>query len=605
MELRHIELSNLSVSPANMRGQKKAPDLTNILPSVRARGILVLLIVRPNCHEGHYEIVAGKRRYHAALAIAEESGGIEPLPCAVMEAGDDAAALEASLIENIARLDADEVTRWESFTRLVQEGRTAEEIALTFGLTELQVKRTLALGNLLPRIRTLYRRGQIDVATVRHLTLASKAQQRNWLALLDGESSYCPTGSQLKAWLFGGVSIPTGAALFDLASYQGEIVSDLFGDDRYFASASAFWTAQTAAIEERAEGYREAGWAEVVILPTGEPFQSWEYERTPRRKGGKVFVSVSHRGDVAFHEGYLSSKEARRLAKGESLDKPVRPEISAPLQNYIDLHRHAAVRAELAERPAIALRLMVAHAIVGSTLFRVTPEPQRAHSDAVAESVETCPSETAFDVTLRAALDLIGFDSETPTLIGGYGGGHGVAGLFMQLLGLSDEAVLQILAVVMAEALEAGSTLIETLGMQLGTAMAKVWQPDDALLDLIKDREVLDRILVEVAGDAAAQSNAAATGKVKRRIIRDCLKGENGRAKVEGWVPRWMAFPRPPTPSAAASAPSAEPTKWQLSLRPPRPPKPRPRPTPTWRKLPDRRAPAAGTAAGFFSETFR
>ncbi len=35
MELKHIELGNLSVSTANMRGVKKAPDLTNILPSVR------------------------------------------------------------------------------------------------------------------------------------------------------------------------------------------------------------------------------------------------------------------------------------------------------------------------------------------------------------------------------------------------------------------------------------------------------------------------------------------------------------------------------------------------------------------------------------------
>lgn len=63
------------------------------------------------------------------------------------------------------------------------------------------MKRILALGNLLPRIRTLYRGAQIDVATVRHLTLASKNQQKAWLALLDDEQTYCPTGHQLKAWL--------------------------------------------------------------------------------------------------------------------------------------------------------------------------------------------------------------------------------------------------------------------------------------------------------------------------------------------------------------------------------------------------------------------
>src|SRR3546814_13428206 len=103
MELKHIDIAQLSVSSANMRGVTKKPDLTNILPSVRARGILVPLIVRPSEAEGAYEIVAGKRRYHAALTVAEEQNGIDPLPCAVMEAGDDAAALEAALIESSAR----------------------------------------------------------------------------------------------------------------------------------------------------------------------------------------------------------------------------------------------------------------------------------------------------------------------------------------------------------------------------------------------------------------------------------------------------------------------------------------------------------------------
>lgn len=544
MELKHIDIARLSVSPANMRVRGKAPDLSNILPSVRARGVIVPLIVRANGTPDTYEIVAGKRRYHAALAVAEETGEAEPLPCAVMTAGDDAAALEASLIENVARLDPDEVTRWESFTRLVREGRTPEDIALTFGLTDLQVKRTLALGNLLPRVRTLYRRGKIDAATVRHLTLASKARQRDWLALLDDEDAYCPTGHQLKAWLFGGASIPVSTALFDVGTYPGEIVSDLFGEERYFASTADFWTAQSEAIAARAEAYREAGWSEVIMLPTGEPFQTWEYERMPKRKGGKVFISVGQRGEVTVHEGYLTSKEARRIARGEEPSaEPVRPEVSAPLQNYIDLHRHAAVRAEIAVQPSVALRLVVVHAIVGSSLFRVSPEPQRAHNDAVAESVETCASETAFDAKLREVLALLGFDEDTLTVIGGYGGEHGLSGLFSQLLDLTDEAVLGILAIVMAEALESGSALIETLGAHLGTDMARVWEADDALLDLIRDREVLGAVLTEVAGEQIATANEAATGKVKRGIIRDCLKGENGREKVEGWVSKWMAFP--------------------------------------------------------------
>src|SRR3546814_3266009 len=117
-----------------MRYGSKAPDVSDILPSIRARGVLVPLLVRPgpvpSDVEGGstetFEIVAGSRRFHAAQIAVQESGEADPLPCAIMEDGDDASALAASLIENIARLDPDEVSQWETFSRLVhKEGWTA------------------------------------------------------------------------------------------------------------------------------------------------------------------------------------------------------------------------------------------------------------------------------------------------------------------------------------------------------------------------------------------------------------------------------------------------------------------------------------------------
>ncbi|MDQ0250863.1 ParB family chromosome partitioning protein [Sphingomonas kyeonggiensis] len=542
MELRHIDIANLCVSATNMRARGSKPDIANILPSIRARGVLVPLIVRPTQDEGRFEVVAGKRRYHAALEVAAESGEGEALPCAVIAAGDDAAALEASLIENVARLDPDDVTRWESFTRLVKEGRTPEDIALTFGLTELQVKRTLALGNLLPRVRGLYRKGDIDAATVRHLTLASKARQRDWLGLRDDPHAYCPNGHQLKAWLFGGASIPVSAALFDMADYPGEVISDLFGDERWFGDTASFWAAQTPAIEAKAESYREAGWREVIVLPTGEAFQSWEHERCPKRKGGKVFFAVGTRGDVTVHEGYVSRKEASKLEMADVAEKPVRPETNSAIRNYVDLHRHAAVRADLVGHPSLALRMLVAHAIVGSPLWNVRVEDRHAVTPEIGESVRACASEEPFAEKRRAVLALLGFDANSATVTGGYDGEHGLAGLFLRLLELPEPALLDVSAVVMGETLQAGSALIEVLGPLLSTDMAKVWQADDTLLDMVRDREVLGAVLRDVAGETVAKANEAATGKVKRRIIRDCLTG-NGRAKVEGWVPKWMAFP--------------------------------------------------------------
>src|SRR3546814_14834899 len=97
-------------------------------------------------------------------------------------------------------------------------------------------------------------------------------------------------------------------------------------------------------------------------MECGEYFSAWELERCPKNKSGKVFVSVSHRGEVAFHEGYITMKEARQRAKGKAgadAAKPVRPEVSAALSDYIDLHRHAAVRASLLSDTGTALRMMV------------------------------------------------------------------------------------------------------------------------------------------------------------------------------------------------------------------------------------------------------
>jgi ParB family chromosome partitioning protein len=546
MKLDHIALDRLSISPANMRGGKKPPDITGILPSVRARGIFMPLLVRPNGSDTTFEIVAGSRRFLAAQVVAGETGCAEPLPCAIMEAGDDAAALEASLIENLARLAPDEVTQWESFTRLVKEGRSVDDISMTFGMPELTVKRILALGNLLPRIRQLYRAEEIDATSVRHLTMATKAQQKTWLALYDDPNASIPKGHQLKAWLFGGASISTSVALFDLETYQGRIVKDLFEKDGYFGDVHEFEDAQRAAIETRKAAYIADGWSDVVVLPDGQYFHRYEFAATPKRKGGRVYVSIAHNGEVAFHEGYLTEREAKRIAKGDTPDtatKTTRPEITAAMNQYIDLHRHAAVRSALAADTGTALRVMVAHAICGSPLWGVRVQDQRSRNEAITESIETSVAEARFDERRRAVLAVLGFDPDEPSVTLGHEPRNGVSGLFLRLLELPDAVVMEVLGVVMAETLASGTGLIETIGLHLGVKMADNWVVDDAFYGLIRDREVLTEVLREVGGDTVAAAHATEKGKTIKGVINDYLTGGNDRIKVENWVPRWMAFP--------------------------------------------------------------
>lgn len=550
MQLAHVSIDQLSISAANMRHSKRAPDISDILPSVRARGVLVPLLVRPNGSPDSFEIVAGRRRYFAAKTVADERGEADPLPCAIMEDGDDADALEASLIENIARDDPDEVSQWETFTRLIKEGRTVPNIAATFGLTEHQVKRILALGDLLPKIREAYRREEIDTDTVRHLTMASKAQQKDWLVLYADPDQRAPLGWQLKQWLFGGQSISTNVALFPIEDYGGLVVSDLFGEDSFFADADLFWQKQNEAIVAKRTGYFEVGWPDVVVLEPGQYFHSWDYEKTPKKKGGKVVIAVSQRGEVECHEGYLSRKEARRarsnVEEDEQADtpaKPSRPELSGPMQNYVDLHRHAAVRIALLDHPGIALRLMVAHAIAGSALWQVRLEPQRAASETVVASIAACKAQTAFAEKRREALALLGQSDEDGSVAGGHGDEFALATIFARLLVLSDADVMRALALVMAETLSAGSATVEALGNHLDVKMGDWWQPDEPFFDLLRDREVANAMLADIGGSTVAEGNSSEKVKTQKKIIRDFLSGENGRQKVDGWLPRWMQFP--------------------------------------------------------------
>ena len=66
MQLGHIDIQKPEISPANMRRYGRNPDLANILPTVRSRGVIQPLLVRP---KKGYEVVAGGRRYLPGAAL--------------------------------------------------------------------------------------------------------------------------------------------------------------------------------------------------------------------------------------------------------------------------------------------------------------------------------------------------------------------------------------------------------------------------------------------------------------------------------------------------------------------------------------------------------
>ncbi|MFM9850380.1 MAG: ParB/RepB/Spo0J family partition protein [Hyphomicrobiaceae bacterium] len=548
-KLHQIALAELTVSKLNVR-RHGAKEIDSLAASIAALGVIQPLLVRKDGEA--YEIVAGRRRYLAARKLnADGAAETDKLPCVLLEADDDATAIEASLAENVERLPMDDLEQYEAFAALRRKGLAEADIAAHFGISEQVVKRRLAIANLHPDIRRLYRAGEIETQTLQLLTLATKERQKAWLALHSDPEQEPPPPWQLKAWLLGGAEIATTAALFDEATYLGGITADLFGEQRYFTDPEEFWRLQNAAIAERREQLLKSGWSGVHIVEPDRRFQPWDYESVAKADGGEVYLVVEPDGHVTVHKGLKPRGETRRAGRKTGEDDSAerasagveRPEMSGPLASYVDLVRHSAVRLAVADRPDVALRLMLAHAIGGGRWWGVEAEPQRPETPAIGEAVAGLASESAFAKRRAKAAKMLRVETDSVPIVAHDASGCRTAEVFARLLDMTDAQVGQVLAVVMAETLAAGSNLIDTLGQRLEVDCLRHWQPDDTYFGLVRDREAVSGMLAEVIGETAANTYLTEPGTRKKAIIRKALAGE-GRTKVEQWRPRYMTFPQ-------------------------------------------------------------
>ena len=145
--------------------------LEELAHSVRARGIVQPIVVRPAGNDG-FEIVAGERRWRAA-----QMAGLHEVPVVVRECSDSEAAAVA-LIENIQREDLNPIEEAEGYRTLAGEfGLTHQELADTVGRSRSSVSNTLRLLELDRDVRALVEQGELDMGHARALLALSGAEQ--------------------------------------------------------------------------------------------------------------------------------------------------------------------------------------------------------------------------------------------------------------------------------------------------------------------------------------------------------------------------------------------------------------------------------------------
>lgn len=217
------------------------------------------------------------------------------------------------------------------------------------------------------------------------------------------------------------------------------------------------------------------------------------------------------------------------------------------MQNYLDLHRHAAVRCELLSHQGIALRLTVAQIIAGSSLWSVQSDPQKANTEAIKDSLSTNLAENIFADARQKVMALLGLDGDPLETVvprkDDWDVSYDASDILERLMTLSDDDVMHILTFVVAETLPCGSALVESLGAMTQVNMPDHWAPNETYLGLMRDKDALNAMVAEVAGKEAADAHITATAKSQRAVIQACLDGTR-KAKVKNWMPRHMAFPQ-------------------------------------------------------------
>lgn len=538
MNITPIPIEHLSVSKLNMRHGRKAPDTSDLVPSIKEKGLLSPLIVVPADTKDRFDIIAGRRRYFAAQQV----DGLTALPCIVLDDQSDADALEISLIENAARCDPDPLSECEAFSKLARKGRSVDAIAVLFATTPKHINQRLALSQLLPGIKSAFRKDKIDAATLQALTLATPQQQSAWLKRFKDPVDQAPIGVRLKHWLMGGQSISTEVALFDLADYPGQIITDLFGDSAYFDDSEAFWALQLAAIDQHRDAYLEAGWSAVEIIPAGTYFGSWNYTARPKSKGGHVIVDIASNGAVTTHEGYLSNRAARALDAADDPHTPpakaIKPELTQKLENYIALHRHALVRTRLLGAPQMALALIGAHLLAGSSLWSVKADPQRTLCASTTKSVAQSAAHADFEAARADICTLLDMPFDASPLVTTNNRSDVFADMFAKLTRLAPDDLAKVLSFLMAESLEAGSIGVELAGNALAIDAAESWQVDEGFFELLRDKTAINAMLAETRGDAIAKANQDQTRNQQIEALKTGLDKRNAP-----WVPAYLRFP--------------------------------------------------------------
>ncbi|KAF0676322.1 ParB/RepB/Spo0J family partition protein [Profundibacterium mesophilum] len=160
-----LPIEKIAPNPDQPRRRFAQDNLDELAASIREKGVLQPLILRPDPEkEGHYQIVAGERRWRAS-----QMARLHELP-AIVRDFDDTEVLEVAIIENIQRADLNAIEEAAGYRQLMDKfGHTQEQMAQALGKSRSHIANILRLLNLPDDVRELVSEGRLSSGHARAL----------------------------------------------------------------------------------------------------------------------------------------------------------------------------------------------------------------------------------------------------------------------------------------------------------------------------------------------------------------------------------------------------------------------------------------------------
>lgn len=164
---KRLPVDFLIANRANPRRDFDPDQLEELTSSIREKGVMQPLLVRPTTDPNQFEIIAGERRWRAS-----QRAGLNDVPVIIRDV-DDKEALELAIIENVQRVDLNPLEEAMGYGQLIEQfDYTQNDLAQVIGKSRSHVANTLRLLKLPDDVRGMLASGELTAGHARTLITA-------------------------------------------------------------------------------------------------------------------------------------------------------------------------------------------------------------------------------------------------------------------------------------------------------------------------------------------------------------------------------------------------------------------------------------------------